>query len=228
MSVGLGFLLLAGCRQEMAHQPSYRPLRPSAFFENGMSARPLVQGTIARGQLEADVHLYTGKWPAEIQTGLQAAGIVGAAAGDRYAAMMGGFERNLYADAFPFPITKQELERGQERFNIYCAVCHDRAGTGRGMIVQRGFTQPPSYHTDLSRGLKLRGIRQKLPDVPVGYYFEVITRGFGAMPDYAEQVSAQDRWKVIAYIRALQLSQQAPLADVRAEGAKQKLLGGLP
>jgi mono/diheme cytochrome c family protein len=228
LSIGLGLLLVTGCRQEMAHQPSYRPLRPSAFFENGMSARPLVKGTVARGQLQDDMHLYEGKWPATIQYGLQAAGIIGGAAGDPYAAMIGGFERPLYADAFPFPITRKELERGQERYNIYCAVCHDRAGAGRGMIVQRGFTQPPSYHTDLSRGLQLRGIRQKLSDAPVGYYFEVITRGFGAMPDYAEQVSAQDRWAIIAYIRALQLSQQATLADVHDETAKQKLLRGLP
>jgi len=228
MSLGLGLVLLAGCRQEMAQQPSYRPLRPSAFFENGMSARPLVKGTVARGQLKDDVHLHEGRWPAEIQNGLQAAGIVGSAPGTPMAAMTWDFDRTLYADAFPFPIGREELERGQERFNIYCAICHDRAGTGRGMIVQRGFTPPPSYHTDLSRGLQLRGVRQKLRDAPVGYYFEVITRGFGAMPDYAEQVSAKDRWHIIAYIRALQLGQQATLADVRDEEAKQKLLRGLP
>jgi mono/diheme cytochrome c family protein len=228
MSLGLGLFLLAGCRQEMAQQPSYRPLRPSAFFENGMSARPLVKGTVARGQLKDDVHLFEGKWPAEIQNGLQAAGIVGSAAGNPMAAMTWEFDRTLYADAFPFPIGREELNRGQERFNIYCAICHDRTGTGRGMIVQRGFTQPPSYHTDLSRGLQLRGVRQKLRDAPVGYYFEVITRGFGAMPHYAEQVAAKDRWHIIAYIRALQLSQQATLADVRDEEAKQQLLRGLP
>ena len=228
MSLGLGLFLLAGCRQEMAQQPSYRPLRPSAFFENGMSARPLVKGTVARGQLKDDVHLFEGKWPTEIQNGLQAAGIVGSAAGTPMAAMIWEFDRTLYADAFPFPIGRKELDRGQERFNIYCAICHDRAGTGRGMIVQRGFTQPPSYHTDLSRGLQLRSVRQKLRDAPVGYYFELITRGFGAMPDYAEQVSAKDRWHIIAYIRALQLSQQATLVDVRDEKAKQQLLRGLP
>jgi mono/diheme cytochrome c family protein len=228
LSIGLGLFLMTGCRQEMAQQPSYRPLRPSAFFENGMSARPLVKGTVARGQLQDDVHLYEGKWPAAIQNGLQAAGIVGVADGNPLGATVLGFGRPLYADAFPVPITRKDLERGQERFNIYCAVCHDRAGTGRGIIVQRGFTRPPSYHTDLSRGLQLRGIRQQLPDAPVGYYFEVITRGFGAMPDYAEQIAAQDRWAIIAYIRALQLSQQATLADVHDETAKQKLLRGLP
>jgi mono/diheme cytochrome c family protein len=228
VSLVLGLLLLAGCRQEMAQQPSYRPLRPSDFFANGMSARPLVKGTVARGQRKDDVHLFEGKWPAEIQNGLQAAGIVGSAAGAPIAALTWEFERTHYTDAFPFPIGRKELERGQERFNIYCAICHDRTGTGRGMIVQRGFTQPPSYHTDRSRGLQLRGVRQQLRDAPVGYYFEVITRGFGAMPDYAEQVSAKDRWHIIAYIRALQLSQQATLADVRDQEAKQKLLRGLP
>jgi mono/diheme cytochrome c family protein len=228
LSIALVFLLLAGCRQEMAQQPSYRPLRPSAFFENGMSARPLVNGTVARGQLKDDVHLHEGKWPQEIQARLQAAGTVGAAAAAPFAAMIVDFQTPLYADAFPFPITRTELDRGQERYNIYCAVCHDRAGTGRGMIVQRGFTPPPSYHTDFSRGLRLRGIRQKLHDAPVGYYFEIITHGFGAMPDYAEQLSAKDRWAIIAYIRALQLSQRATLADVYDDTAKQKLLRGLP
>src|SRR5205085_3867216 len=92
-----------------------------------------------------------------------------------------------YVDTFPFPITEKVLERGRERYNIYCAVCHDRAGTGQGMIVLRGFTRPPSFHTDLSRGYRLRGIEVKLREVRVGYYFDVITHGFGAMPDYAAQ-----------------------------------------
>jgi mono/diheme cytochrome c family protein len=224
LSISLWLLLLAGCRQEMAQQPSYRPLRVSAFFENGMASRPLVKGTVARGQLAEDEHLHTGRWPAAVQSGLQAALIVG----NPLAIPFEGIDTPLYADAFPFPITHKELERGQERYNIYCAVCHDRAGTGRGMVVQRGFTPPPSYHIDWSRGLKLRGIQRKLRDAPVGYYFEVITHGYGAMPDYAEQIGAKDRWAIIAYVRALQLSQQATLADVRDETAKQKLLRGLP
>jgi mono/diheme cytochrome c family protein len=221
----MGLIFVAGCQQEMAHQPSYRPLRPSTFFEDGMSARPQVKGTVGRGQLDDDVYLHTRKWPMEIQSALQAAGILGAAADNPFGAVIGGVDWPLYADTFPLPITHKELKRGQDRYNIYCAVCHDRVGTGHGMVVQRGFTQPPSYHTDLSRGLKLRGIRQKLRDVPVGYYFEVITHGFGAMPDYAEQVAVKDRWYIIAYIRALQLSQHAKLTDVPDD--KQKLLGGL-
>jgi len=222
--LALGLLVLAGCQQEMAQQPSYRPLRQSAFFENGMGSRPLVQGTVARGQLEDEGPLHTGKWPKEIQTSVQAAGVVG----NPFGAMFAGFDRPVYADTLPFPITRQVLDRGQKRYNIYCAVCHDRAGMGRGIVVQRGFTPPPSYHTDLSRGMQLRGIRQKLRDAPDGYYFEVITHGFGAMPDYAEQIAAKDRWAIVAYIRALRLSQQATLADVRDAEAKQKLLRGLP
>ena len=224
----LGCVLLTGCGQEMAQQPSYRPLRPSSFFEDGMASRPLVKGTVARGQLREDVHLNTGKMPADAQTRSKALGIIGGGVDNPVGATAWAFEQTLYADSFPFSITWPVLERGQERFNIYCAVCHDRAGTGNGMVVQRGFTRPPSYHTDLSRGFRLRGIDIKLRDVPVGYYFDVITRGFGAMPDYAEQVEVKDRWAIIAYIRALQLSQHATIADVQDEQQKQKLLGGLP
>ena len=103
------------------------------------------------------------------------------------------------------------MERGQERFTIFCAVCHDPIGNGNGKIVQRGYTRPPSYVTDYSRGFERRGIKVKLRDVPVGYYFEVVSKGYGAMPDYAAQIPPRDRWAIIAYIRALQLSQHARL-----------------
>jgi mono/diheme cytochrome c family protein len=146
--------------------------------------------------------------------------VVGKLAGNPLDAAAATAELSSYVDAFPFPITEKVLTRGQERFNIYCAVCHDRVGTGHGMIVQRGFTEPPNFHTDLSRGFKLRGVDVKLTAAPVGYYFEVITRGFGAMPDYATQVPPDDRWAIIAYIRALQLSQAAPVAAVGNEKAK--------
>jgi mono/diheme cytochrome c family protein len=105
-------------------------------------------------------------------------------------------------DEMPFPATKEVLERGRERYNIYCAPCHSRLGDGNGMIVQRGYRRPPSYHID------------RLRNAPLGHFFDVITNGFGAMPDYAEQIPARDRWAIIAYIRALQLSQQAPLSIV--------------
>ncbi|HEY0872786.1 MAG TPA: cytochrome c [Vicinamibacterales bacterium] len=158
-------LFLAGCRQDMHNQPKYRPLRPSALFADGSSARPLIEGTVPRGALNADEALFTGK------------------VNDAPVAEM------------PFAITQADLDRGQERYNIFCAPCHDRTGGGRGMVVQRGYRQPPSFHID------------RLKTVEPGYMFDVITNGFGAMPDYRAQVDARDRWRIIAYIRALQVSQ---------------------
>ena len=164
--------LAAGCRQDMHNQPKYRPLRASTFFDDGSSARPLVEGTIARGTLQEDTAFFTGK------------------VGEQFVAEM------------PFAVTQEVLDRGQERYNIYCAPCHDRTGTGNGMVVQRGYRQPPSYHID------------RLRQVEVGYFFDVMTNGFGVMPDYRTQVSPRDRWNIAAYIRALQLSQGAQRADV--------------
>jgi mono/diheme cytochrome c family protein len=168
----LAIWALAGCRQDMHDQPRFKPLAKSDFYSDMRSARPQVDGTIARGQLHEDTYFYTGK--------------VG----------------NKPGDYMPFPVTDQVLARGQERFNIYCAPCHSRVGDGKGMIVQRGFTTPPSYHTD------------RLRKAPLGYFFDVMTYGFGAMPEYASQIPAQDRWDIVAYIRALQLSQNATQADV--------------
>jgi mono/diheme cytochrome c family protein len=156
----------------MADQPRYKPLAKSAYFSDDRSARPLVEGTVARGQLQADEHFYTGK--------------------------VGGRP----VDTFPFPVTSGMLRRGQERFNIFCSPCHDRIGNGQGMVVRRGFRPPPSFHIG------------RLRKAPVGHFFDVISHGFGAMPDYAEQVAAEDRWAIVAYVRALQLSQQASLAEV--------------
>jgi mono/diheme cytochrome c family protein len=212
-------LCLAGCQQEMARQPSYRPLQPSTLFPDGMSSRPLVAGTVHRDERPA-----TWKKPLTIIGWERAAAVVGKLAGSPLEAASAAGDASIYVEAFPHPVTEQLMARGQDRFNIYCAVCHDRLGTGRGMIVQRGFTAPPNFHQDLSRGFKLRGIELKLTAAPVGYYFEVITRGFGAMPDYAGQVAPDDRWAVIAYIRALQLSQSATPADVSDEREKQRLL----
>jgi mono/diheme cytochrome c family protein len=209
-------LVVAGCQQEMAKQPSYRPLQPSSLFPDGQSARPLVPGTVDR-----DAKVVSWKKPAAVVGPERAAGVVGNLAANPLEAAAAATEVSSYVDAFPFPITEKVLVRGQERFNIYCAVCHDRVGTGHGMIVQRGFTEPPNFNTDLSRGFKFRGVDVKLTAAPVGYYFEVITRGFGAMPDYAIQVAPDDRWAIIAYIRALQLSQAAPMAAVGDEKAKQ-------
>jgi mono/diheme cytochrome c family protein len=182
----LALVLLSGCMQKMAHQPKMNPLRGSAFFDDGRSARQLVPGTVARGHLDEDVALYTGKKPE---------------AGTTEPTPVAD-----YVEEFPLPLTEQLLERGRERFNIYCAVCHDRAGTGNGTVVRRGFTHPPSYHTDHSRGLARRGTKVLLRHAPVGYYFDVITNGYGAMADYSAQVAPKDRWAIVAYIRALQLS----------------------
>lgn len=165
-------LIAAGCRNDMHDQPKYKPLRESDFFADHRSARPQVEGTVARGHLRVDVARYTGK------------------AGDND------------VTAFPFPITRDDLTRGQQRFNIYCSPCHGRLGDGQGLVVKRGFRQPPSYHI------------QRLKDAPVGHFFDVQTNGFGAMPSYASRVAPDDRWRIIAYIRALQLSQGAAVADV--------------
>ena len=170
--VAFAIAFLAGCRQQMADQPRYEPLASSTFFEDGRAARPLVEGTVARDQLREDELLYAGK------------------------------EAGKPANRFPFPVTLAELERGQERFNIFCSPCHDRVGTGQGMIVRRGYRAPSSFHID------------RLRQAPVGYFFDVMTNGFGVMPDYAQQIRPEDRWAIVAYIRALQLSQHASLAEV--------------
>src|SRR5262249_38736533 len=173
----LGVLVAAGsaCRQDMHDQPKYIPLRQSAFFGDERSARPIVAGTVARGQLREDTLLYTGK--------------------------VNGADATM----FPFPIDAQVMARGHERFDIYCSPCHGRTGQGDGMVVRRGFRRPPSFHQD------------RLRNAPVGQIFDVITNGFGAMPDYAAQVPAADRWAIIAYLRALQLSEHATVADVPAD-----------
>jgi mono/diheme cytochrome c family protein len=169
---GAAMLLTAGCRSDMQVQPYQRPLVESDFYADKRSERPIIEGTVARGHLNADTYFYTGK--------------IGSNDGDY----------------LPFPVTPEIMARGQQRFNIYCAPCHGEIGDGNGMIVQRGYKRPPSYHID------------RLRKAPIGYFFDVITNGFGAMPDYAEQVQPGDRWAIAAYIRALQLSQHATEADV--------------
>ena len=168
-------LALAGCRQDMHDAPSYDPLQQTNFFANGAASRPLVANTVARGQLRADEHLYTGKINGQVAT------------------------------EFPMPVTKAVLDRGQERFNVYCSPCHGRTGEGNGMVVQRGFRQPPSYH------------EERLRNAPVGYFFDVMTNGFGAMQDYSAQVTVPDRWAIAAYIRVLQFSRSATVNDVPAD-----------
>jgi mono/diheme cytochrome c family protein len=190
----LAILPIAGCSQQMAEQPSYGPLRPADFFPDGRSARQPVPGTVARGHLDDDDALYTGRVVV-----VAAAPAPAVAAGPGISAAGGRFVRE-----FPFPMTEAVLKRGQQRFGIYCSMCHGADGTGNGKIVERGFTRPPSYLTDLSRGYLRRGESMPLRAAPVGYLFDVITNGYGAMASYKEQVSPRDRWAIVGYIRVLQ------------------------
>jgi mono/diheme cytochrome c family protein len=192
------------CRQDMHDQPKYRPLRPVeqvGTINDGRSARPAIEGTVARGDLREDVEFYTGKLAGFNQsTARGPAGGTSQSAGQSAAA--GTPELQGFVTEFPFQITASDLDRGQERFNVYCSVCHGPLGYGDGMIPRRGFRKPPSYHED------------RLKKAPIGYFFDVVTNGFGNMPDYAAQVEPIDRWRIIAYIRALQLSQSGTVADV--------------
>jgi mono/diheme cytochrome c family protein len=183
----LGLLLLpalGGCRHDMQNQNKVRPYRESAFFPDGASARPLPAHTVPRGDLRADEAYYSG--------------------------VRG---RHPVAEV-PFPVTRELLRRGQERYDIFCSPCHGRAGDGRGMIVTRGYKQPPSFHDEVLRTAQ------------VGWFFNVMTQGFGVMPSYAAQIPVADRWAIAAYIRALQYSQSARLADL-PPAARQAIAGEL-
>jgi len=168
-------VVASGCRQDMHDAPRYEPLEASTFFADGRSSRTLVANTVPRGQLKEDRHLYE------------------------------GIVDGKPAETFPMPVTAAVMARGEERFNVFCSPCHGRTGEGDGMIVQRGFRKPPSYHED------------RLRNAPVGYFFDVMTHGFGAMQDYSAQLPVADRWAIAAYIRALQFSQRASVDDVPAD-----------
>ena len=168
----------------MHNQPKYEPLEPSAVFADGSSARHPVEGTVARGVLNADEAMFTGK------TGGQA------------------------VTEMPFAITAADLDRGQERYNIFCTPCHDQSGNGNGMIVQRGYRKPPSFHID------------RMKQAEPGYMFDVITNGFGAMPDYKAQIDARDRWRIVAYVKALQMTPGAAAADATESAPTPGVPGG--
>jgi mono/diheme cytochrome c family protein len=175
-------LLTAGCsRLDMQDQPKYKPQRPSEFFADGRDGRPELDGTTARGELHEDIAFYNGK---------DAAG------------------KDI--DAFPIAIDKAVIQRGQQRYDIYCSPCHGRLGNGLGMVVQRGFKQPTSYHID------------RLRYAPVGHMYDVITNGYGAMLNYSQQIQVRDRWAIVAYIRVLQYSQNVNVNDLPTE-ARAKL-----
>jgi mono/diheme cytochrome c family protein len=172
MGAMAAMLVLAGCRQDMHDQPKFFPQRGSTFYADGRSVRPQVANTVARNQEHPDNYFATG--------------------------LIDGKE----GDGLPIPLNVATMERGQERYNIYCTPCHSRVGNGDGMIVQRGYRPAGDFHTD------------RLRSAPLGHFFAVMTNGYGAMPDYAAQLTPEDRWAVAAYVRALQLSQNAKPSDV--------------
>jgi mono/diheme cytochrome c family protein len=202
----LGLSAAAGCQQKMAEQPSYRAQAPSDFFADGRSDRPAVPGTVARGYLRTDPAWFAGrKAGGEFVPGIGSPAVVQPPASSPEAAKLARAQYDQYVDTFPFPMTEKTLEHGGQRFMIYCVVCHDPLGTGRGKIVQRGYTQPPSYHID------------RLRKVPAGYLFSVISEGYGSMPAYGPQIPVRDRWAIVGYVRALQASQHFSLSDLTAE-----------
>jgi hypothetical protein len=187
--------LLPACQQKMAVQPSLRP---------DQANRPLVENTIARGHLRTDLALFTGKRQRDSGAWQVAVALVGDLAGRNLlgAVALPAAQDFNFVTTFPFPVTREVLEHGRDRYMIYCAVCHDALGTGHGKIVERGYTPPPSYHIE------------RLRLAPVGHFFDVITNGYGSMPDYKQQVPPRDRWAITAYIRALQLSQHFPVREL--------------
>lgn len=187
-------LLAVGCgvRFDMQDQPRYKTYKKSDFFSDGRASREMPEGTIARGQLKENKAFHTGKIDnpdpnVQVATSTNAAGNT----------IVTSFPNAI--DEFPIPVTRELVERGQDRYNIYCIVCHGPVGSGDGMIVRRGFSPPPTYHDD------------RLRNAPVGHFFDVITNGWGKMNGYAAVLPAADRWAIVAYIRTLQVSQNPEL-----------------
>jgi mono/diheme cytochrome c family protein len=173
-------LLLSSCQQDMATKGRSTPLEPSTFFKDGRSARPQPEGTVAQGQLHDDTLLYT------------------------------GMQNSKMSPTFPFAITRATLDRGQDRYNIFCAPCHDKAGTGKGLVIALGFERgPESFHA------------QRLREAAPGYFYNAISNGFGIMNGYAAQIQPEERWAIVAYVRALQLSQNATASDLSEQDLQQ-------
>ncbi|HEX4132706.1 MAG TPA: cytochrome c [Pirellulales bacterium] len=202
--LALGTLVLfAGCQQKMADQPSYKTYTACDYFPDGRSARLLPAGTVARGHLRLDRAYFTGRTEPTTAEAQRAAASNTQAAAEARPLIVAEAEQNLgYVDEFPLPVDKAFVEHGRDRYMIYCVVCHDPAGTGAGKIVERGYTRPPSYHI------------ARLREAPVGRLFAVATHGYGSMPSYAEQIPVRDRWAIVAFIRALQLSRHFPEAEL--------------
>jgi mono/diheme cytochrome c family protein len=185
----LGLIVITGCRRDMQDQPKMKPYRGTSFFGDGTSMRQPIDGTIPRGQLRSNAEYFTGK----------KANAPRATATPATQQPTAGSQANTYPDdidTFPFPVSKEVVDRGRERYEIFCTACHGLTGNGDGMIVRRGFRRAASFNDD------------RLRQAPVGHFFDAITNGWGAMPSYASQIPVQDRWAIITYIRALQLSQQ--------------------
>ena len=178
--ISLG-LLLSGCGRNMYDQKGkYETYEPSDMFEDGTSARPLLEGTVTRTRGDVNDAFFTGQ------------------------------DANGLLTESPIPITEETLARGQERYNIYCSPCHNFNGNGMGMIVQKGFVQPTSFHD------------QRLQQSPVGYFYNSITNGFGRMYSYASRIPPEDRWAIAAYIKTMQYSQFADPANL-PEGVRSQL-----
>jgi hypothetical protein len=204
-------LLVSGCQQKMADQPSFKNLEPNKFFADGRSERPAVAGTVPRGHLDADVALFTGRRTGKNGEPLGAAmpATIQPPTGSPQAIKAEKAQYDDFVDQFPYPMTKKVLEHGYNRYMIYCVVCHDPLGTGNGKIVERGYTRPPSFHIE------------RLRAVPPGYLFAVISEGYGSMPSYDTQIPVRDRWAIAGYLRALQASQHFPKNSPRPLGEGQ-------
>lgn len=210
-------LFTSSCRRDMQDQPKMKPYRASTFYRDGLSTRPPIDGTIARGFLRTDSEFFTGKKagrpastatvPEQAPAGPQPSRATAANANAPALPGAAAFPDDL--DVFPLPVTKELVARGKERYEIFCTVCHGLTGNGDGMIVRRGFRRAASFNDD------------RLRQAPVGHFFDAITNGWGAMPSYAPQIPAQDRWAIISYIRALQLSQQTGQGSAAPAGTPQ-------
>ncbi len=184
----LTFSLAAGCRYDMQDQPSYKSYKSSDYFSDGKVMRDFPEGTVARGQLNENKALHTGKKEnadpnIQVETTTDSSGNT----------LVSSFPNDI--DYIPLPLTRELLDRGEERYKIYCIVCHGPVGKGDGMVVRRGYPKPSTYHDD------------RLRNAPVGHFFDVITNGWGKMNSYAAQIPVADRWAIVAHIRTLQLSQ---------------------
>lgn len=192
-------LICGGCRRDMQDQPKIKPLRGSSYFSDGLGSRQPIEGTIPRGFLRENREFYTGK--------KSGAAIATATPAEQQTA---GAQQSSFPDdvvEFPIPVTRDVVERGHSRYDIFCSACHGLTGNGDGMIVRRGFRRAASFNDD------------RLRQAPVGHFFDAMTNGWGAMPSYAAQIPVQDRWAIVAYIRALQASQQNTSAAVSASPA---------